>query len=424
MAPSQSPSQNKASNPLADALGLSVYIHFPWCLKKCPYCDFLSVALFGDGEQPSEMEGRRRIPHRRYADAVLQELASRISRIDVPEPGLRSIFFGGGTPSLWEPEELGRVIQAVRESIPAAPGPLEITVECNPTSIDPEHLERLASVGVNRVSIGVQGLEKERLAFLGRLHDADQGLRAVANAQASSIARTSADLIFGVYREQPEIAAAEAKRASELGITHLSAYALTIEEGTRFGALHRQRNLPLLSESLVAKSFSRVSETLIGEGFVHYEISNFCREGHESVHNLGYWMGRDYLGLGTGAYGTVSLKKSSERLRYKNLLSPERYETTFSQKPSFDPFLERLSERELIPPDIALEEALLLGLRTARGVHLEEMARLRGGHAWPDERREAKDRLLREGRLQIIDGRLRIPHAHWLFADAIIRDLI
>lgn len=418
------PGEPPLPHPPEDAAGLSVYVHFPWCLKKCPYCDFLSIALFSDGEPAEAVEGRRRINHRSYADSVISELQARLARIVVPAPGLRSLFFGGGTPSLWEPRELGRVIRAVRESIPCSSEALEITAECNPTSLSPEHLEELAEVGVNRVSIGVQGLEKSRLEFLGRLHDEEGGLRAVRQALASSVERTSADLIFGVHRQMPERAAAEAKAAADLGLTHLSAYALTIEEGTRFGAMHRRDLLPLLSESLVADSFTRVSEVLRGQGFSHYEISNYCKAGCESVHNLGYWMGRDYLGLGTGAYGTVTLKPGGERLRYRNLLSPDRYQAAYDGNSFHDPFSEHLLEREPISGDTALSEALLLGLRTNRGVDLNQMASYRGGAAWPEERKRSADRLLSEGKLNSCDGRLTIPHEHWLFADAIIRDLI
>ncbi len=392
------------SIPLFDARSLGVYVHFPWCLRKCPYCDFLSVAA----ERPA-------IPHARYAAGVVAELERRAAGIGPKR--LSSVFFGGGTPSLWEPRELGRVLSAIRERFPGSDP--EVTVECNPTSLDEEHARALMDVGVGRLSIGVQGLDEQRLRFLGRLHDVAGGLAAVRAAVRAGVPRVSADLIFGVAGQSSREASDEARRIAELGVTHLSAYALTIEPGTQFGALAKKHRLPLLGEDAVAESFLAVDETLGALGFEHYEISNFARAGHVAGHNVGYWRGNDYLGLGTGAWGTLSLPEG--RVRYRNTPSPERYlETDWTTAD-----LERaVSELEPLSPQTSLSERILLGLRMADGVDLAEAARETGAAGWTPERERAAKRLIERGRLARDADRIWIPREAWLLADGTISELI
>ncbi len=409
--------------------GWGVYVHFPWCLKKCPYCDFLSVAVKSpeSGRDATRNEAIERIPHAAYADAVIREAQVRVQTLLASRgsmPPLRSIFFGGGTPSLWEPEQLGRVMSAVFELFNCSSSQnVEVTVECNPTSVDLGHFQRLAKEGVNRVSIGVQGLNPERLRFLGRLHNEGQAVKAIVAAQEASIPRVSADLIYGVFRQTPAQAVEEVTAVAQLGVDHMSAYMLTVEDNTRFGALHRQGKLPLLDEALVAESYKAVSEALSREGFEHYEVSNFARSGMRSVHNEGYWVGRDYLGLGTGAYGTVSCPAG--RRRYRNWISPERYVEawTAARLPEI-PFDALSVELEEISPTTSVEEALLLGLRRLDGIDLAEVARLRGSTDPFVHRSKAIGALERLGKLKREGNQLVIPQSYWLFADQIIRDLL
>ena len=390
---------------------LGVYVHFPWCLKKCPYCDFLSVAA-----------ERAALPHAAYADSVIAELERRVTTLG--DVRLVSVFFGGGTPSLWQPAELGRVLARIRALLPNAAEDLEITVECNPTSFDVERGRALQRVGVNRVSIGVQGLNAERLQFLGRLHDVESGLAAVRDAIESGMPRVSADFIFGVSGQTADAAAREAQIMSELGTTHLSAYALTIEPGTQFGALARKGKLPLLDESAVADSFQAVEETLERAGFEHYEVSNYAKPGAHSRHNVGYWVGRSYLGLGCGAWGT--LVEGEQRYRYRNTPAPERY---LAAAPLFaEADLSRvgtlIANHELIPAETALAERIMLGLRLAAGLDLEQSAAELGTELWTPERARARDRLLAQGKLKLDGPRVSIPKAHWLLADGIIASLM
>jgi putative oxygen-independent coproporphyrinogen III oxidase len=390
-----------------------VYVHFPWCLQKCGYCDFLSVATPRDA-----------IDHSQYADAVVAELARR--RFGEPPGHLETVFFGGGTPSLWEPAELGRVLAAIRAAFTQSVIAPEITVECNPSSFDEDRARALVDVGVNRASIGVQSLDAQRLEFLGRLHSPEGGLAAVRAALRAGVPRVSADLIFGVQGQSVEDAVREALTVADLGVTHLSVYALTIEPGTAFGALARKGRLPLLPEDAVADSFVALHEALRAHGFSHYEVSNYAREGHVARHNLGYWHGDDYVGLGCGAWGTVT--RGSGRVRYRNTPVPERYLTSPSAWAAAD--LNRAGPRELISelehlsPETDLSERIMLGLRLEDGLDVEEAAHRTGAVAWSAERLRAVERLVARGRLVHEGPRLRIPYDAWLLADGTISALL
>lgn len=384
---------------------VGVYVHFPWCLKKCPYCDFVSFAT-----------ERSAIDHAGYADAVLAELRGR--RSELAGARIATIFIGGGTPSLWEPAELGRVLAALREEAEVA-SDVEITVECNPSSLDEARARALAAAGANRLSVGVQGLDRDRLEFLGRLHDADGGLRAVREALASGIDRVSADVIYGVgggRAQSADEAAAEVGRVAGTGVTHVSAYALTVEPSTMFGELSRKGKLPMLEEEIVADTFLAVREALEARGYVHYEVSNYARPGHEARHNLGYWRGNDYVGLGCAAYGTLSTGSGRGR-RYRNRTDPARY------------MAEALAGRttegssEELPAETRLRERIMLGLRLAEGLDLAAAADELGVPAWTNERRRAADRLVRKGLLEIEGGRVRVPARSWLFADGVAAEL-
>lgn len=413
-------SPTPAASVSADALGaqstgasapLGVYVHFPWCVRKCPYCDFLSLAI-----DPSD------IPHDAYLERVLRELDARSQEVS-GERRLRSVFIGGGTPSLWKPAAIGKLLDAIVRRF-AVDSALEITAECNPSSFDRERAQALAKAGVNRVSIGVQSLDPERLAFLGRWHSPEQALAALRAALDSELARVSADLIYGVHGQTPAAAVSEAVSVAQAGVTHLSAYTLTIEKGTQFGARAQKGTLPLLPEDTVAESFLEVHSALAAEGFEHYEISNFARGGDYAAHNLGYWRGDEYLGLGAGAWGT--LVTADGRVRYRNTPSPERYlNTSLTFGPlATDHARGLVQQLEPIDGETALRERLLLGLRLGRGVDLGAMAAELGVEAWPRERRRAADRLIARGRLVEVGTTLTIPPSQWLLADDTIASLL
>jgi oxygen-independent coproporphyrinogen-3 oxidase len=379
----------------------SVYVHFPYCLKKCPYCDFNSYGTARDA-----------VPHAAYADAVLRELDARADTLE--ERRLVSIFFGGGTPSLWEPRELGRVLAGIRTAFPNAEDDIEVTVECNPTSLDRARCAALREQGVRRISIGVQSLDNDRLGFLGRLHDSDGALRALHEALLE-MERVSADLMFGMPKQRASDFTAELERVLATGVRHVSAYALTVEPGTQFGELHKKGRLPLAPEDDYAETFLAAEACFASHGLSHYEVSNYAVPGQESRHNLHYWRGGDYLGLGAGAVGCFSSEGGSAR-RWRDEPLPARYiENSHS--------IERVETwHEVLAPEDRIREALMLGLRTHEGVDLDAI-RQRTGLDPKAGRGGAIDRRLARGELEYDGTRLRVPRSHWLALDAIVTDL-
>jgi oxygen-independent coproporphyrinogen-3 oxidase len=370
----------------------SIYVHFPYCLEKCPYCDFVSYKI-----------ARGDIDHVAYADAILRECDLRrelgAGRV------IASIFIGGGTPSLWEPAELARVLRGLRARFEVS-ADVEITVECNPTSLDGVRAAALAEAGVNRLSIGVQSLRDDELKFLGRLHDASGAVTAVRAALASPIARVSADLIFGLPGQSPDEAARQAVALAELGLTHLSCYQLTIEPKTRFGELAKRGRLPLADDGAVADAFIAIDEALGARGFRHYEISNHAQPGQEARHNLGYWRGEEYLGLGCGAFGFA--RTGGAGVRWRNEILPEKY-VAAERDPT--------SEREELDARAMLRERIMLGLRIEEGFDLAAAGDELGIEPFTDERRRAIDTLVSRSRLARSGTQLRIPRSAWLFAD-------
>lgn len=379
-------------------MDLAVYVHFPWCLQRCPYCDFATEAI-----NPA------RIPHDRYADAVVAELSLRLASLS-PDARPRTLFFGGGTPSLWEPEALGRVLAAV-----ARRGPLdEVTVECNPTSLDPDRCARWRALGVDRLSLGVQSLRDEHLRYLGRLHDAGGAARAVQTAVAAGGLRVSADLMFGMAEQREEALVEDLGALVDAGVEHLSCYALTIEAGTRFGELARKGRLPRLEDDRVAALYTAVEGACARAGFGHYEVSNYARPGASSRHNEAYWRGEWYLGLGAGAVGcTAHPADGGAGLRWRNDADAAAYCEAI-EAGRLPP-----GETEALAPDVRVREGLMLGLRTAAGVDLAAL-RARTGLDPRVGREAAVARERSRGNLVDDGDRWFIPPERWLLADDIV----
>lgn len=375
----------------------AIYVHFPWCLQRCPYCDFATEAA-----SPA------RIPHEAYARAVARELALRAEGLAEPVEPI-SLFFGGGTPSLWAHDSLAAVIDAVR-----AMGPLgEVTVECNPTSIDRERASSLRDRGVTRLSLGVQSLRDAHLRYLGRLHDADGALRAVRGAVAAGGLRVSADLMFGMESQRRDELVNDLRALAAEGVDHLSCYALTIESGTRFGELARKGRLPRLPDDDVATLYEALEESAADAGFAHYEVSNYARPGFESEHNLSYWRGEAYLGLGAGAVGCLPAAGARHATRWRNVYDVGGYLAALDRA-ELPP-----EEREALDPETRVREALMLGMRTREGTDLDAV-RARTGLDARAGRERALARQVQRGNV-LDDGRvLRIPKERWLLADDIV----
>ena len=376
----------------------SVYVHFPWCLAKCPYCDFVSYAT-----------ERLSIDQRGYTEAVLRELDARARELGQGRT-VESVFFGGGTPSLWDARELGRVVARVRERFDVArEAELEVTVECNPTSLDEDRARALVDVGVNRLSIGVQSLRDERLKHLGRLHDARGAIKVLEDAQRAGVPRISGDLIFGTPGQTPEQARAEALELADVGLRHLSCYQLTIEPGTRFGELARLGRLPLADESAVADAFVAIDEALESRGLEHYEISNYARPGEEARHNLGYWRGGEYIGVGCAAYG-FAMTGASGGVRWRNPITPEGYVKATDT-------MSGVPEGEALDGETLLRERIMLGLRVRDGVDVDQHARTLGVEGWTEKRERAAAWLEERGRIERDGSRVRVPRRAWLWTD-------
>jgi putative oxygen-independent coproporphyrinogen III oxidase len=371
----------------------SIYVHFPWCLAKCPYCDFVSYAT-----------DRATIDHDGYADAVVREATDRARTFS---GSIGSIFFGGGTPSLWEPSAIARVLASLRERFDVRDD-VEITAECNPTSLDRDRARALVDAGVHRLSIGTQSLRRDQLAFLGRLHDAAGARAAIEGALAAGVPRVSTDLIFGLPDQTPEDACAQALALADLGLRHLSCYQLTIEPGTQFGERKKRGLLPKIDDAMVAESFLAIDEALESRGLRHYEISNYAVPGEEARHNLAYWRGDEYVGLGCGAYGMVRTERGGNR--WRNPIDPRRY-LEWTRGPMEDADVEEL------PAEALLRERIMLGLRIAEGLDLGAARSDLGIEPFTKERTREIDRLVEKERLERVGDVLRIPRSAWLFAD-------
>jgi oxygen-independent coproporphyrinogen-3 oxidase len=371
----------------------SIYIHFPWCLAKCPYCDFVSYAT-----------DRAEIDHEGYADAVVREAERRRTTLS---GSIGSIFFGGGTPSLWDPRAIGRVLASLRELFDLRDD-VEITAECNPTSLDRDRARALVDAGVHRLSIGTQSLRRDQLAFLGRLHDAAGARTAIEGALAAGVPRVSTDLIFGLPGQGPDDAREQAVALADLGLRHLSCYQLTIEPGTQFGERKKRGLLPKIDDAMVAESFLAIDEALESRGLRHYEISNYAAPGEEARHNLAYWRGDEYVGLGCGAYGMVRTERGGKR--WRNPIDPRRY-LEWSRGAMED------AEVEDLAPDALLRERIMLGLRIAEGLDLRAAGKDLGIDPFTADRTREIDRLVDRKRLTRDGDVLCVPRDAWLFTD-------
>jgi oxygen-independent coproporphyrinogen-3 oxidase len=321
---------------------------------------------------------------------------------------LASVFFGGGTPSLWEPAELGRVLRAIRGAFGSHDSELEITVECNPSSLDQRRAAELCDAGVNRLSIGVQSLDAQRLRFLGRLHDGPGALAAVRAALAE-IPRVSADLMFGMPEQTPDDFLSEVSQVLELGLKHLSVYALTIEPQTQFGELYRKGRLQIAKEDAYADTFLACEAMLARHGFEHYEVSNYAQPDQTSRHNQHYWRGGDYLGLGCAAVGCV------DKRRTRNQTKPAAYMNAMELTAVVD-------ESEVLDAQAIVREGLMLGLRTSEGVDMQDLE-ARAGVDPRHGRERALTKQLEYGHLSLTENQLRVPREHWLKLDGIVTDL-
>lgn len=334
--------------------GFGLYVHWPFCQAKCPYCDFNSHVT-------------AHVDQARWAEAYVREVARYAEATEGRV--LRSIFFGGGTPSLMEPATVAKVIAAARTNWRIA-NDCEITLEANPTSVEASRFADFAEAGVNRISLGIQALDDGDLRRLGRLHDVADALEAFRIARAQ-FDRVSFDLIYARQGQDVLAWRDELRRALDLAVDHLSLYQLTIEPGTAFGDRFAAGRLPGLPDEDRAADMWDVTQEETGKaGLPTYEISNHARPGAESRHNLIYWRGGDYVGIGPGAHGRLTL--GGVRLATETPLQPGKWLSRVEETGSGEDLREPIGRQD------QLVEYLMMGLRMSEGVGLSRLNALDG----------------------------------------------
>ena len=365
-----------------------IYVHIPFCARRCIYCGFFSTVRENEAA--------------RYVNALCRELEIRKAYLDGAP--IRTLYFGGGTPSRLSPDQIGQVVDSIRTAY-GIDSLQELTVECNPDDITVEYVTALRRLGVNRISMGVQTFNSELLRFLHRRHSANQAIEAVRMCLESGIKNISIDLMYGLPGQTIEMFRDDLHVALSTGVQHISSYCLSYEENTPLQTLRDQGKLIPADDDLCSQMFTLMCDILREGGFEHYEISNFCLPGFHSRHNSSYWDGTPYLGVGAGAHSYDG------RSRQWNPSDLDAYMNGIEQgRPQYE--IEHLSETDLY------NERLMLRLRTAQGLNLslltpqDRLSVLNSAHA-----------LIKDGLLLHAGNCLRIPEQHMFISDSIISSL-
>lgn len=390
-----------------------VYVHFPYCRQRCPYCDF-AIAI------------RREVPHGRYRDAILAELGDRAPLY----PGRRavSVYFGGGTPSLWRPGDVRQVRAAILGAFPPPEGTSpEVTLEADPKDLDGRTLAALREAGVTRLSLGVQSLRERRLVELGRQHSAAEARRAIAEARAAGFDNLSVDLLIGLPGQRRRELQADIDGLLRLAPAHLSLYQLTVEPGTALSAAVRAGRVRMPGSERQAWAYELVQAELAAAGYEQYEISSWAQGGgpdRRSAHNRLYWTMGEYLGLGVSAHSLRLLPPGEGGgERFANERGTERHLAKRWDGPRPLASDERLAHYERLAPEALAREALWLGLRLLQGISRRDFA-ARHGHDPLERQGEDIARLARRGLLSVEGDALRLTPQGVLFADEVGAALI
>ncbi|MDZ5450316.1 radical SAM family heme chaperone HemW [Labrys sp. ZIDIC5] len=376
--------------------GFGVYVHWPFCLAKCPYCDFNSHVRTGGVDQAG------------YVEAYLKEIAHMAAI--APGRQVQSIFFGGGTPSLMEPKTVGAILDAIGGAWTIAPD-AEISLEANPTSVDATRFAGYRAAGVNRVSLGVQAMNDADLKRLGRMHSVAEAMAAVEIA-AKSFERYSFDLIYARPDQQPKDWQAELDRAIDRAAEHLSLYQLTIEPDTMYERLVAAGKLIPMPDEDARVLFDITRETCERRGLPAYEISNHARPGAECRHNLVYWRYGEYAGIGPGAHGRL-IDAEGVRRALSTERSPEKWLAGVRERGH------GLVDDQALTADQQGDEMLLMGLRLAEGIDLTRLARLRGRPM----AEATLTGLQQNGMIERRDDRVRVTRAGFPLLDAVVAEL-
>jgi putative oxygen-independent coproporphyrinogen III oxidase len=331
---------------------LSLYVHFPWCVRKCPYCDFNSYTLHGE------------LDERRYVEALERDLEAQAA--DVKDREVITVFFGGGTPSLFSPDAIGRVLTAARQHLTLG-ADVEVTMEANPGAIERGRFGEYRAAGLTRVSLGAQSFDAQRLEALGRIHSPDETRRAATELHAAGLDNFNLDLMYALPGQDVDGAVRDLEEALVLEPAHLSHYQLTIEAGTVFAGQPPSLPEDDLADDMLAECAGR----LAAAGFEHYEVSAYARRGRQCRHNLNYWTFGDYLGVGAGAHGKLTFPTSGSILRTLQLREPRRY---LASSPA-------VVTRNPVPKDQLPFEFMLNALRLVEGFDSRLFSE-RTGLAW------------------------------------------
>lgn len=319
---------------------LALYAHFPWCVQKCPYCDFNSYTL------------REELPERRYLDTLERDFDAQAEAL--AGRSLTSIFLGGGTPSLFSPVAIGELIEHARRGLGFAPD-IEITLEANPGTIERGRFAEYRAAGVTRVSLGAQSFDERQLKTLGRIHSADETRRAAEELHAAGLSNFNLDLMYALPGQSADDAMADLRAALALDPAHLSQYHLTIEPGTLFAAAPPTQPADDVVEEMLSRSLSELADA----GFEQYEVSGYAKPGRRCAHNLNYWRFGDYLGIGAGAHGKISDADTGQVWRTQQWREPRRY---LSAAPG------ELTRKTIATAELPFEFAMN-GLRLVEGFH-------------------------------------------------------
>lgn len=373
-----------------------IYIHIPYCVTKCPYCDFNSYGVGG------------RFPEIEYTESILREL--ELYRSEVQDVELTSIFFGGGTPSLFDPKSIEKIVSRIYQITRPADN-LEVSLEVNPKTADLDKLKGLRSIGINRISVGVQSFSKRKLSFLGRINAPEDSRKILDDVINAGFENYSFDLMYGTTNETLLEWEEDLKEALTFDYLHISAYCLTIEDGTEFGKLHALGKLKLPTDERLIDFITYTTDFLEDAGYKQYEISNYAKEGFESAHNMLYWRGESYLGLGAGAHSHFSMSNSSLwGERWANLRNPALYMKSVSEGKKPLDFTEQLKKEEVI------EDKVLMGLRLKDGINISELENTFQLKA----NMEKVGNLVQDGFLEYTDSSIRLTKKGNLLSNAVI----
>ncbi len=330
---------------------VSIYIHIPFCLRRCPYCDFNTYALTS-------------IPEKEYVSALLSELDFRASQEAWKERTVETVYFGGGTPTLFKPSSIKQITEAISVLFHLSPD-AEICMEANPGTIDPDNLNGYRAAGINRISIGAQSFDSDLLRVLGRIHSSEDIVNGVTAAKDAGFDNIGIDLMYGIPNETLEQLQNDLRQAIHLDPKHISVYGLTLEKGTPFYQRFKKGDLEIPNEDTIMAMMSEVNVFLPSCGYKRYEISNYAERGYEAKHNLVYWDGGDYLGIGAGAHSLLVNYQEVQKIsaiRWSNHALPNKYIKLAVAHGQAQNWHEELSQKEL------MFEFFFLGLRKIDGV--------------------------------------------------------